>query len=274
MGREKEMPQSSTSPPSICTSTSSPSTRTGYTSTLPFSGAAAIPVVTSNAQACQGHSTAPSSIHPPPNGPCRCGQTFPSADSRPSTFAKQIGKPRASASITSPTLGASAAPHNRTHCPTPASFNRTYYCLLRCHPLACFSRDPDPPAHTLSSRPEAQPQWRDPCIGFCFCFCFCSCSCSCSCRCFCSCFCRCFCFCFCPCTCFSSCHSERSEEPASRSRSERPFLPLLSLSSRPRSQRRVRPLLVVAFALAILSAIPAGNLLLPYTSRQASQSHA
>ena len=121
-------PSTSLSPSatSISTSTSAPSTFNGYTRTLPVSGASASPVSTSNAHACQGHITAPSSIHPAPSGPCRCGQTFPIADNVPSTLAKQIGtplpsRPTASASLTSSVPGASPTPHNRTHSPTSFS---------------------------------------------------------------------------------------------------------------------------------------------------------
>jgi len=100
------------------TSKSSPSTLTGNTLTCARSGGSAIPVVTSNAHECQGQTTAFPSIHPPPSGPSRCGQTLSRAHSFPSTLAKQIALPRASPSITSPTLGASQVPHNRTHSAT------------------------------------------------------------------------------------------------------------------------------------------------------------
>jgi len=101
-----------------CTNTSSPSIFTGNTSTFARSGGSAIPVSVLKAHECQGQTTAFPSSHPCPSGPCRCGQTLSTAASVPSTFARQIETPAASASITPPTAGASPTAHNRTHSAT------------------------------------------------------------------------------------------------------------------------------------------------------------
>jgi hypothetical protein len=100
----------------MSTSTSSPSTFTGNTSTFARSGGSAIPVDVLNAHECHGHTTASPSSQPCPNGPRRCGHQLSSAESRPSTFARQTPTPCTSASITSPGFGTSPTPHNRTHC--------------------------------------------------------------------------------------------------------------------------------------------------------------
>ncbi len=103
---------------SISTRTSSPSTRSGNTSTRSSAGYSANPVFTLNAHECHGHTTASPSIHPCPSGPCRCGQMLSRADKTPFTFATHTCTPSTSASITRPTTGASANPHNLTHCAT------------------------------------------------------------------------------------------------------------------------------------------------------------
>jgi hypothetical protein len=113
---------------SISTRTSSPSTRSGNTSTRSCAGYSANPVFRLNAHECHGQTTASPSIHPCPSGPCRCGQMLSSADNTPFTFARHTCTPSTSASITRPTGGASANPHNLTHCATKSS---TISILLR-----------------------------------------------------------------------------------------------------------------------------------------------
>src|SRR5205814_5125814 len=100
---------------SISTRTSSPSTRSGNTSTRSFAGYSDNPVFTWNAHECHGHTTVSPSSHPCPSGPCRCGHTLSNADNSPFTFARQTATPSTSASATCPTAGASANPHNLTH---------------------------------------------------------------------------------------------------------------------------------------------------------------
>ncbi len=107
-----------TAPHTRSISTSSPSTRTGNTSTVACSGGSVIPVRKSNAQECHGQTTALPSIQPSLSGPCRCGQMLSTAARAPPTRAKQIVTPSASASITFPSAGASLRLHTRTQRPT------------------------------------------------------------------------------------------------------------------------------------------------------------
>ena len=100
---------------SISTSTSSPSIRSGKTSTRSCTGYSAIPVFVWNVHECHGQTTRLPSSQPCPNGPCRCGHQLSSAESSPSTFARHTPTPSTSASATCPTAGASANPHNLTH---------------------------------------------------------------------------------------------------------------------------------------------------------------
>src|ERR1700679_4055039 len=85
---------------------------------------------------------------------------------------------------------------------------------------------------TGAARPFARRSGEIPALVFCCCCCLCLCLCFC----FCLCLCLCFCFCFC----FSSCHSERSEEPASRARSARPFFPSLIQTPHHRSPKHCK----------------------------------
>jgi hypothetical protein len=61
--------------------------------------------------------------------------------------------------------------------------------------------------------------------------------------------------CFFFCLCFSGCHSERSEEPASRSHRERPFLPLPKIKKQeaPASQTHLAAILPVLTGRAVLN---------------------
>src|SRR3979411_2683089 len=124
---------------SILTRTSSPSTRSGNTSTRSLTGYSATPVFTWNAHECHGHTTASPSSHPCPSGPCRCGQTLSSADNTPFTFARQTATPSTSASATCPTAGVSARPHNLTHL---ATRNFSVISMLE---LPSYANDSTPP---------------------------------------------------------------------------------------------------------------------------------
>ena len=108
----------------------------------PRSGARTTPVVTSNAHACHGHITAPSSIHPAPSGPCRCGQTFPIADNSPPHspgksappchHSPSLGLPHL---IHSRSLRHPAQPNPLTHVVLPQSNLSRCSCFSFCHSL-------------------------------------------------------------------------------------------------------------------------------------------
>jgi hypothetical protein len=127
---------------SISTNTFSPNTLSGYTSTFALGLCAEIPDLTSNAHACQGQITCPSSTVPWPSGPPRCGHSLPSAVNSPLTLATQKIVFPACISLTWPAIGNSALPQIRTNSLIPvlidsptqmASFYRNARARVSCY---------------------------------------------------------------------------------------------------------------------------------------------